>query len=217
MENVAAITFDVGGTLIEPWPSVGHVYAAVAARHGVRAEPEELTHRFVDAWNRKKNFNYTQDDWAGLVDATFAGLTTTLPSQSFFDELYLRFAEPDCWRVYEDVIPSLTVLRERNVRLAVISNWDIRLRPLLQTLDLADWFEVIHVSSELGNTKPDRRIFQAAIDSFGLSAAQILHVGDSEIEDHRGAMAAGMQSRWLCRDCNEPLAHTVNSLSSFAC
>ena len=214
MENVAAITFDVGGTLIEPWPSVGHVYAAVAARHGVRAEPEELTHRFVDAWNRKKNFNYTQDDWAGLVDATFAGLTTTLPSQSFFDELYLRFAEPDCWRVYEDVIPALTALRECDVRLAVISNWDIRLRPLLQALDLADWFEVIHVSSELGSTKPDRRIFQAAIDSFGLSAAQILHVGDSEIEDHRGAMAAGMQSRWLCRDCNKLLAHTINSLSS---
>ena len=110
MENIAAITFDVGGTLIEPWPSVGHVYAAVAARHGVRAEPEELTDRFVDAWNRKENFNYTQDDWAGLVDATFAGLTTTLPSQSFFDELYVRFAEPDCWRVYEDVIPALTAL-----------------------------------------------------------------------------------------------------------
>ena len=216
MENVAAITFDVGGTLIEPWPSVGHVYSAVAARHGVRAEPEELTDRFVDAWNRKENFNYTQDDWAGLVDATFAGLTTTLPSQSFFDELYLRFAEPDCWHVYEDVIPTLTALRERGVRLAVISNWDIRLRPLLQALDLADWFEVIHVSSELGSTKPDRRIFQAAIDSFGLSAAQILHVGDSEIEDHRGAKAAGMQSRWLCRDCNESLAHTINSLSSFA-
>ena len=214
MENVSAITFDVGGTLIEPWPSVGHVYAEVAARHGVRAEPEELTDRFVDAWNRKENFNYSQDDWAGLVDATFAGLTTTLPSQSFFDELYLRFAEPDCWCVYEDVIPALTVLHERNVRLAVISNWDIRLRPLLQALDLADWFEVIHVSSELGSTKPDRRIFQAAIDSFGLSAAQILHVGDSEIEDHRGAMAAGMQSRWLCRDCNKLLAHTINSLSS---
>ena len=92
MENVSAITFDVGGTLIEPWPSVGHVYAEVAARHGVQAEPEELTDRFVDAWNRKENFNYSQDDWAGLVDATFAELTTTLPSQSFFDELYVRFA-----------------------------------------------------------------------------------------------------------------------------
>ena len=47
METVEAITLDVGGTLIEPWPSVGHIYAEVAARHGVQAEPEELTRRFV--------------------------------------------------------------------------------------------------------------------------------------------------------------------------
>ena len=31
---IRAVTFDVGGTLIEPWPSVGHVYAEVAAQHG---------------------------------------------------------------------------------------------------------------------------------------------------------------------------------------
>ena len=33
MEIIKAITFDVGGTLIEPWPSVGHAYAGVAARY----------------------------------------------------------------------------------------------------------------------------------------------------------------------------------------
>ena len=31
--HIQAVTFDVGGTLIRPWPSVGHVYAEVAARH----------------------------------------------------------------------------------------------------------------------------------------------------------------------------------------
>ena len=40
MENVKAVTFDVGGTLIEPWPSVGHAYAEVAQRHGVEVEPD---------------------------------------------------------------------------------------------------------------------------------------------------------------------------------
>ena len=216
MDNAKAITFDVGGTLIKPWPSVGHVYAAVAARHGVRAEPEELTHRFVEAFNRKKDFYYTKEDWAALVDATFVGLTTTLPSQSFFEDLYLRFSEPDCWHVYEDVIPTLTALREHGVRMAVISNWDIRLRPLLQALNLADWFDGIYVSSEIGITKPDRRIFQVAINSFGLPASQILHVGDSEIEDYRGAQSSGMQSRWLCRNYDKPSASAVNSLASLA-
>ena len=150
MDNAKAITFDVGGTLIKPWPSVGHVYAAVAAQHGVRAEPEELTHRFVDAWNRKEDFYYTKENWAALVDDSFVGLTTTLPSRSFFEDLYLRFSEPDCWHVYEDVIPILTALRERGVRLAVIPNWDVRLRPLLRALNLVDLFDGIAFLQKLG-------------------------------------------------------------------
>ena len=214
MDDVKAITFDVGGTLIEPWPSVGHVYEEVASRHGVRVKPEELTRRFVVAWNRKENFSYTKDDWAALVDDTFIGLTTILPSQSFFEELYSRFSEPDCWHMYGDVIPTLTTLNERGVRLAVISNWDTRLRPLLEIIGLADWFESIHVSSEIGITKPDLGIFQAAINSIGLPSSQILHVGDSELEDYQGAQAAGMQTRWLCRNGNVSEDYTINSLVS---
>ena len=129
METVEAITLDVGGTLIEPWPSVGHVYAEVAARHGVQAEPEELTRRFVQAWQAQDAFQYTRDDWAAVVDATFEGLVTQLPSQTFFGELYSHFAKAECWHVYEDVIPTLTALRQQGIRLAVISNWDDRLRP----------------------------------------------------------------------------------------
>ena len=178
METVEAITLDVGGTLIEPWPSVGHIYAEVAARNGVQAEPEELTRRFVQAWQAQSAFQYTRADWAAVVDATFEGLGTQLPSQTFFGELYSHFAKAECWHVYEDVIPTLTALRQQGIRLAVISNWDDRLRPLLKSLELAHWFEVIHVSAEIGAHKPDARIFQTAAESLGIPPARILHVGD---------------------------------------
>jgi phosphoglycolate phosphatase-like HAD superfamily hydrolase len=47
---IQAVTFDVGGTLIDPWPSVGHVYAAVAAEHGLTGvDPESLNVRFAAA------------------------------------------------------------------------------------------------------------------------------------------------------------------------
>ena len=113
METVEAITLDVGGTLIEPWPSVGHIYAEVAARHGVQAEPEELTRRFVQVWQAQDAFQYTRADWAAVVDTTFEGLVTQLPSQTFFGELYSHFAKAECWYVYEDVIPTLTALRQQ--------------------------------------------------------------------------------------------------------
>ncbi|MBT6449764.1 MAG: HAD-IA family hydrolase [Verrucomicrobiales bacterium] len=212
MENVAAITFDVGGTLIEPWPSVGHAYAEVAARHGVHAAPEEIAHRFVEAWRQRGEFEYTKGGWAVLVDATFAGLTTILPSQSFFDELYYDFGTSKPWRIFDDVLPTITALREQGTRLAVISNWDDRLCPLLETLELAREFEVILVSAEVGHTKPAPEIFQAAAEALRLPSSEILHVGDSENEDHHGAQTAGFQSRWLCRDSAEPIGHSIPSL-----
>ena len=213
MENVKAVTFDVGGTLIEPWPSVGHAYAEVAQRHGVEVEPDVVTGQFVKAWQARGDFAYTKDAWATIVDQSFDGLTTTLPSRTFFDELYDEFATSKPWFIYPDVIASLAALKIRKMRMAVISNWDDRLRMLLESLELAHEFEVIIVSAEVGFTKPSPEIFQAAVEALQLPPAQILHVGDSEIEDHHGAQAAGFQSRWLCRDAAEPIGNCITSLN----
>ena len=212
MEIIKAITFDVGGTLIEPWPSVGHAYAGVAARYGVEVEPDEVTRRFVKAWQERGEFAYTKAAWAEIVDQSFAGLTTTLPSQTFFDELYDEFGTSKPWMIFEDVFPTLTGLQKHNMRLAVISNWDDRLRALLESLELAGEFEVIIVSAEVNHTKPSPEIFQAAAEALQLPPGQILHVGDSEIEDHHGAQFAGFQSRWLCRGSPEPIGHSIASL-----
>jgi FMN phosphatase YigB (HAD superfamily) len=35
LSDIKAVTFDVGNTLITTWPSVGHVYADIAARNGL--------------------------------------------------------------------------------------------------------------------------------------------------------------------------------------
>src|SRR5437899_620776 len=73
--RIEAITFDVGGTLIQCWPSVGHIYADVAASHCHRYfSPAVLNRRFKTAWHNFKRFDHTYDQWAVLVDTTFQGL-----------------------------------------------------------------------------------------------------------------------------------------------
>ncbi len=194
------MTFDVGGTLIEPWPSVGHVYAAAAARHGVTGlSPEALTHRFAAAWRQQKDFQHTRAQWAALVDATFEGLVEPPPSGTFFSELYDRFTEPDAWHIFDDVLPSLTALRGRGLKLGIISNWDDRLRPLLRRLELDSFFDVIVVSCEVGVPKPARRIFERSAQTLGVVPGEILHLGDSLEMDFLGAQAAGFQARLLQR------------------
>src|SRR6185436_4079418 len=92
--RIQAVTFDVGGTLIEPWPSVGHVYAEVAARHGFTAlSAESLTARFKAAWRECSDFDYTRAGWENLVNRTFYGLDGGSQRVSFFPDLYERFAE----------------------------------------------------------------------------------------------------------------------------
>ena len=66
LTQVRAVTFDVGGTLIKPSPSVGHIYAEVAARHGrKKVSPETLNRRFAAAWKGLKSFNHTPRGMGG--------------------------------------------------------------------------------------------------------------------------------------------------------
>lgn len=211
--NLQAVTFDVGGTLIKPHPSVGHVYAAVAARHGLNAAPDLLNEGFAAAWKAKQCFNHTREDWAGLVERTFAAHGQAGASSLFFNELYDRFAEPDAWHLFEDVFPVVHALREKKIRLAIISNWDERLRKLLTALNLDSYFDPIIISCEVNAPKPSGRIFEAAATKLGLPPADILHVGDSWEEDIHGAKQAGFQAAWLRRkEASLPGGEFITSL-----
>jgi putative hydrolase of the HAD superfamily len=199
--SIQAVTFDVGGTLIAVWPSVGHVYAELAARYGNHGlSAALLNRRFAAAWRAARQFGYSRSDWAALVDATFLDLTGQPPSRTFFTELYDHFSTPGAWRIFDDVIPALQALAEGGIKLGVISNWDERLRPLLERFRLAEYFETIVVSSEVRTAKPAAAIFQYAARSLGLPPAAVLHVGDDPAMDVRGARAAGLRGLLLRRD-----------------
>src|SRR5438874_698601 len=106
LRDIRAVTFDVGGTLIDPWPSVGHVYVEVAARYGLRElDPEELNRQFALAWRSKTSFDYSRAAWEELVAKTFSHWLEAGAQVPFFDKLYERFAQPDVWHIYDDVLP----------------------------------------------------------------------------------------------------------------
>lgn len=211
--EVEAVTFDVGNTLITTWPSVGHVYAEIAARHGcVGVTAETFDERFRAVWPGRLHLAETRAGWEQVVDEVFEGFVDVPPSRTFFPELYDRFAQAEAWRIYDDVLPTLDQLAASGFRLAVISNWDERLRELLRRLTLDVRFETIVVSSEFGQAKPHPAIFAEASERLGLPAGRILHIGDSAEADLRGARDAGFQAFQILRSATESGPDHLQSL-----
>jgi putative hydrolase of the HAD superfamily len=203
--DVDAVTFDVGNTLITTWPSVGHVYAEIAKRHGgVDVTPDLLEKRFRLIWPGRLHLAETRSGWEQVVDEVFEGLVSTPPSRSFFDEVWRRFAQADVWRIYDDVLPALDQLAARGLRLAVISNWDERLRDVLHVLALESRFETIVVSCEVGHAKPHPAIFAETAARLRLPPSRILHIGDNLEADVRGARDAGFAALQILRTAPEP-------------
>jgi putative hydrolase of the HAD superfamily len=189
---IRAVFFDVGGTLLQPWPSVGSIYARVAARHGIQRSAGELERSFRESWKAFKVGELTlsrREWWRQLVFRTLG-----CEHEACFEELYDFFSRPEAWRLYPDVEETLRVVRERGLHVGVISNWDSRLRPLLNAMGLGEMFDSMTISCEVGAEKPSPAIFQAALRRTDASPGQTLHVGDNDEEDVRGARAVGMRA-----------------------
>ncbi|HEY5742404.1 MAG TPA: HAD-IA family hydrolase, partial [Terrimicrobiaceae bacterium] len=110
---------------------------------------------------------------------------------AWFDELYDHFANPGVWVLYDDAVRCLDRLAGR-FRLAVISNFDGRLRRVLEDLGVAQSFEQLFISSEMGCEKPDQEIFRRALKVMDVEPGKCLHAGDDPERDWTGAAAAGI-------------------------
>ncbi len=104
------------------------------------------------------------------------------------------------WRLYPDVRETLSLLRRKGARLAVVSNWDDTLHLVLELLGIAGQFEFALASLEVGWEKPDPRIFGRAVGRLGYEPFEVVHVGDNPVDDGEGAARAGLFPVLVDRD-----------------
>jgi putative hydrolase of the HAD superfamily len=113
-------------------------------------------------------------------------------------------AEERGFVLYDDVLHTLAALGDAGVPLGIITNGDPELQQRkIRAAGLGALIASVTVSGQRGAPKPDRRIFDAALDSLALAGEARLnavHVGDSLAADVRGARGAGMGAIWLDRD-----------------
>lgn len=102
------------------------------------------------------------------------------------------------WDVYDDVLPVLKALREKGVRVAMLSNVGFDLSPTLARTGVGELLDGVVMSYAVGAVKPDPAIFQNALDALGLPASEVLMVGDAW-QDDAGAAALGVRTLILPR------------------
>jgi HAD superfamily hydrolase (TIGR01509 family) len=102
------------------------------------------------------------------------------------------------WDVYDDVVPVLKALREKGVRVVMLSNVGFDLSPTLARTGVDELLDGAVMSYAVGAVKPDPAIFQNALDILGLPASQVLMVGDAW-QDDGAAAALGVRTLILPR------------------
>jgi len=204
------VLFDAGDTLVAPRESFGAVYARVLGTLGVTLPAADLERGLRLCWTETNRAIEPGADryalegggenayWLRFVAGTLAR-TPGAPRDETLAERALAplreaFRDPKSWRVFDDVVPVLSELREAGARLAIVSNWDSGLPALLERLGLASWFDAIVVSHLEGMEKPRPELFLRAVTRLGGTPNEALHVGDVPELDGAGAAAAGIAS-----------------------
>jgi putative hydrolase of the HAD superfamily len=206
-----AVLFDWGDTLMR-WTWEPELLAAghEAGLRAIGREPlPELTARFRDA--------YLPLLFApGVVEEVeYPALVRQLLGESGIEaddaglERFLE-AEHAAWAPARQLADTthalLEALRGRGLKLGLVSNaFDppALLHRDLAQLGVAERLDVAVFSSEVGRRKPDRLIFERALDALGVVPERVLFVGDTLATDVAGAAALGMhtcQAVWFRAD-----------------
>ena len=203
LTGITCLSFDVGGTLLHPFPGVGEVYSEVLARHGIAIQPSALNAGFKKAFTTTPKASPGQISeaserifWRTVVDQTAGPYLRPgcFVSETAFEELYEAFATARRWRVSEGAEEALRKLKARGLRLAILTNSDKRFGRVLEEIGLAGLFDAIVYSSVCGFEKPHPQAFAAVFEALGAAPEQVLHIGDSATQDADGALLAGAQA-----------------------
>jgi len=218
-----AVCFDIGNTLIRPFPSVAQVCQEVLSQLGADrplSAFEDLMPKldalYEELYGRDDTFwadeDATREVWIRMYSLLARELDCDVRPVEFANRVYDEFGSDYRWRPYDDVVPVLESLRFRGVKMAIISNWDTRLVGLLESMGLSRYFETIISSAEVGLRKPDPKIFQLACERLDVLPSRTVHVGDHHYADVVGAASAGLRPVLIDRAGAIPMASSIVSL-----
>ena len=166
--------FDIGSTLVDE---------TEAYNHRIR-EMIQGTDIAFDAFNRMR-IHFAKQGLNGDTEAIrYFGLTKT-PWHSE-DEV-----------PYGDAIPTLKELKQRGYHIGIIANQVAGSADRLAAWGLLEYIDIIATSAELGISKPDKAIFERALEMANCAPFEAAMVGDRLDNDIIPAAELGLITVWI--------------------
>jgi putative hydrolase of the HAD superfamily len=202
MSRFHVITLDLDNTLwdLDPvlWQAEDTIYALLQQRCPKvteRYDSNSLRNERIKFWQANAELKHQislmrQRSLAHVIEACGYSATqaSNISAEAF--ELFLTLRHQIT--LYDHALPLLKQLSQ-TYTLGALSNGNAD----LSRLGLDDFFQFHFSAEQLNASKPDPKIFHAAIEHSGVSAEQILHIGDHPKEDIAGAQATGMATIWF--------------------
>ena len=201
-QPIRGVIFDIHSTLVDQGDADTWLDAALAvAPHPLDAVGRRDLVAFLDRiWEGARISDPTSSRDLSFADhhRVFHELIEAGPGvdRPLADALYDVMLST--WRSYDDTLPMLVALREAGIRTCLLSNAGVPIRDVLDRDGLTGHYDEIVLSYEVGCVKPQRRIFEIALERLGLPAAEVLMVGDNANDDG-GATQLGIRTLILPR------------------
>jgi putative hydrolase of the HAD superfamily len=209
-----AIVFDVDFTLARPGPDLGpEGYERLGARYGLTLDPS----RYDDArraalvdLKRPPELDHDEEIWIRFTQRIIEGMGGAGDTYAAACEMEGAWAHAHHFELYEDAIPTLDALRDRGLKLGLLSNSARDLDEFVGHHGLT--VDAVLTSRAHGKTKPHEAIFRRMLELLDVAVDEAVMVGDTVEDDVEGALAVGMVAVLVDREGRYPERESITDL-----
>jgi HAD superfamily hydrolase (TIGR01549 family) len=202
-----AVLFDVDFTLFRPGPELGpEGYRRVGERHGLSLDPGrygQARTAAIASLQRARELEHDEEVWIAFTEGIVRGMGGEAEgAHECAIEMVREWERHENFTLYEDALPALADLRDRGLKIGLVSNGarDLEEFAAHHALEV----DAMVGSRAHGRIKPDPSIFAAALAALEVAAEEAAMVGDSFEDDIEGARALGMRAILLDREGLRP-------------
>ena len=191
---IKAVIFDAYGTLLRN-DDLALIPRRIVADHGLSARVEDVWRAWSELYYEATQvvpFRTLREIETHILPRVLRQFDVSADAAPYVDLFFHVTTKVELYPETRGVLEALG-----DVRTAILSNAD---HEHVAAWDFTLPVEFVLISESVRAYKPHRRVFAHALERLGLAPHDVLHVGDSDVDDVKGAREAGLRVAWVNRD-----------------